>query len=68
MLREPLRLTFCAVPVLPAMRYGAPRAIIVAVPPPWIVAIMPSCTARRCSALLVMRGPRAWASGFQPVL
>ena len=60
----PLRLIFCAVPVLPAIVYGAPIAIARPVPPgPCMVAIMPSCTARRLSALSVMRAGAGCGSG-----
>ncbi|MNI54402.1 hypothetical protein D3C73_1092970 [compost metagenome] len=41
----PLRLTTCAVPVLPAIVYGAPAAMRAALPPGSMVAIMPSRTA-----------------------
>ena len=45
----------CAVPVLPAMRYGAPTLIARAVPPgPWMVICMPSCTTRTLAGLREM--------------
>ena len=58
MLTLPRRLTTCAVPVLPAMRYGNPPLITRAVPPgPCTVRIMPSRTTCRFAALrLIARG------------